>query len=85
MPYYMSTYGNKWCSDNVRSTFQNLEEMLCFNIVSEKEAIQGYRHLISVCENANIKAILERIIMDEECHIQIFEYLKEKYCGCEMK
>ena len=85
MPYYMGTYGNKWCSDNVRSTFQNLEEMLNFNVMGEKEAIQGYRHLISVCESPNIKAILERIIMDEECHVQIFEYLKQKYCGCEMK
>ena len=62
MPYYMSTYGNKWCSDNVRSTFQNLEEMLCFNVLAEKEAISGYRHLIDVCENENIKPFWKELL-----------------------
>ncbi len=79
-PYYMSTYGNKWCSDNVKSNFNNVAEMLDFNIESEKGAIKEYKHLINVCENDSIKALLARIIMDEENHIQIFEMLKRKYC-----
>lgn len=79
-PYYMSTYGNKWCSDNVRSKFNNVVEMLDFNIESEKGAIQEYKHLINVCGNDSIKAVLARIIMDEENHIQIFDMLKRKYC-----
>lgn len=82
-PYYMSTYGNKWCSDNVRSKFSSLEEMLDYNIESEKGAILGYKKLINVCECDNIKLILSRIIMDEENHIQIFEILKKEYCRCE--
>ena len=85
-PYYMSTYGNKWCSDNVKMPFSNLEEMLSFNIEMEKEAIAGYQHLINMCGgNECIKAILARIIMDEESHVQIFEMLKAKYgkCHCE--
>ena len=82
-PYYMSTYGNKWCSDNVRSKFSSLEEMLDFNIESEKGAIGGYKKLISVCECDSIKNILARIIIDEENHVKIFEMLKEKYCRCE--
>lgn len=80
-PYYMSTYGNKWCSDNVKVKFSCLEEMLLFNIEIEKGAIKEYRHLVNVCENESIKAVINRIIMDEECHVQIFEYLKEKYCN----
>lgn len=84
-PYYMSTYGNKWCSDNVKSTFHSLEEMLNFNIEMEKGAIEGYQHLIEICQNSTIKSVLARIIMDEESHVQIFKMLKEKYasCGCE--
>ncbi len=78
-PYYRSTYGMKWCSDNVRAEYSCLEEMLSFNIKSEKEAIKGYHSLIDKCENDSIKAVLARIIMDEECHVQIFEYLREKY------
>ena len=79
-PYYMSTYGNKWCSDNVRSSFKSLQEMLDFNIESEKGAIEGYKKLIDVCECDKIKIVLARIIMDEENHVKIFEMLKEKYC-----
>lgn len=82
-PYYMSTYGNKWCSDNVKVKFNNLAEMLAFNIEMEKGAIEEYHHLINVCGNESIKAVISRIIMDEESHVQIFEMLKKKYCGCE--
>ena len=78
-PYYMSTYGNKWCSDNVKAEFESLEEMLECNIQMEKEAIKGYQYLINVCENESIKAVISRIIMDEEMHVQIFEMLKKKY------
>ncbi len=59
------------------------QDMLNFNIEMEKGAIKGYQHLVDVCEEDNIKAVITRIIMDEECHVQIFEYLKGKYCGCE--
>lgn len=81
-PYYMSTYGNKWCSDNVRSSFNNLSDMLKFNIESEKGAIKEYKHLINICDNESVRAVLARIIMDEENHVQIFEMLKKKYCDC---
>ena len=82
-PYYMGTYGNKWCSDNVKPQFSCLEEMLTFNIEMEKGAIEGYRDLVNRCTNESIKAVINRIIMDEESHVQIFQYLKEKHCGCE--
>lgn len=81
-PYYMSTYGNKWCSDNVKTTFSCLEDMLKFNIEEEKEAIKGYQNLVEMCANESIKAVIRRIIMDEENHVQIFEILRKKYCEC---
>lgn len=79
-PYYMSTYGNMWCSNNVKTDFSSFEEMMNYNISSEKEAIAEYEHLIHICKNESIKNILSRIIMDEENHVQIFEMLKKKYC-----
>ena len=82
-PYYMSTYGNKWCSDNVRSKYSCLEEMLNYNIESEKGAIASYKKLIDMCECDNIKIVLARIIMDEENHVKIFEMLKKQCCECE--
>lgn len=81
-PYYMSTYGNKWCSDNVKTTFGCLEDMLKFNIEGEKEAIRGYQNLVEMCGNESIKAVIRRIIKDEENHVQIFEILRKKYCEC---
>ena len=84
-PYYMSTYGNKWCSDNVRTNFSSLEEMLSCNIESEKGAIKEYQHLMKIAQNESIKAVLARIIMDEENHVQIFEMLKAKYSDCNCK
>ena len=82
-PYYMSSYGNRWCSDNIRSNYSCLREMLDFNIQSEKDAIRGYKHLIDVCECENAKLVLSRILMDEENHVRIFEMLKNQYCDCE--
>lgn len=78
-PYYMSTYANKWCSDNVKPTFKSVHEMLNYNIEMEKGAIKEYQHLLNIAENDSIKAVLGRIIMDEEYHVQIFEMLKNKY------
>ena len=77
MPYYMNTYGNKWCSDNVRSSFDNLNDMLKYNIEGENDAINEYKHLINVCDNDSIKDVLSRIIMDEENHIQVFKMFLE--------
>ena len=56
--------------------------MLKFNIEAEKEAISGYQNLVQMCGNESIKAVIRRIIMDEENHVQIFEALKKKYCEC---
>ena len=80
-PYYMDTYGNRWCSDNVRTNYSCLQEMLDSNIQSEKDAINEYTRLISISKQDMVKTILARIIMDEENHIKIFEMLKKKYCS----
>lgn len=79
-PYYMSTYGKRWCSDNVKSNYNSLQELLDFNIQSEKDAIEEYKRLIDISDCDNIQQVLARIIMDEENHVQIFEMLKKEYC-----
>lgn len=78
-PYFMSSYGNKWCSDMVKCSFKSIYDMLEHNILSEHEAISEYTRLISICSNQSIKEVLRRIIADEENHIQIFEMLKSRY------
>jgi len=71
-PYYIGSKNDKWCSNNVRYNFQSIEEMLKYNIGTEEEAIREYKRLIERTNNETIRATLERIIMDEENHIKVF-------------
>ena len=77
-PYYMGSRNNKWCSDNVKYKFSCVDEMLDFNIQGEKDAIREYERLIENTDSKCIKAILARIIKDEQNHIRIFSSLKSK-------
>ena len=79
IPYYMGSRNNKWCSDNVKYKFKSIQEMLSYNIETEKLAIKEYRRLIEMTDCKTIKNILERIIKDEENHIRAFKTLKEEY------
>ena len=73
IPYYMGSRNNKWCSDRVKYKFSCMEEMMKYNIQTEKMAIKEYERLIENTEDKCIKDILSRIIKDEENHIRIFK------------
>ena len=73
IPYYMGSRNNKWCSDRVKYKFSSVEEMMKYNIQTEKMAIKEYERLIENTEDKCIKDILSRIIKDEENHIRIFK------------
>lgn len=49
-----------------------LKNILINNIRSELEIIDEYRKIATIIENENIITILNRIILDEELHIKIF-------------
>lgn len=73
IPYYMGSRNNKWCSDRVKYKFSCMEEMMKYNIQTEKMAIKEYERLIQNTEDKGIKDVLSRIIRDEENHIRIFK------------
>lgn len=50
----------------------SLENILIDNINSEALLIDEYRNIASIVNDENIIAILNRIILDEELHIKIF-------------
>lgn len=50
-------------------------EFLKSNIIGEKTAIAGYEKAILALNQKSLKMLLERIILDEELHIKIFEEL----------
>lgn len=50
----------------------SLKNILINNINNELEIIKEYRKIASIIENESIVAILNRIILDEELHIKLF-------------
>lgn len=61
--------GNYVCYDT------DLFHMITADIDAEKKAILEYNSLIHVIEDANIKEILKRIVLDERLHLEILEKL----------
>ena len=61
---------------HIKYHFNNVYDMLMFNIESEKKAIERYKETIKYTQNKSIKDLLERIILDEQTHLEIFSRLK---------
>ena len=62
------TYGDSLC------------DRISADIASEWAAIANYRRHQSIIDDPNIKAMLERIIMDELHHITLFNQVIYQYC-----
>lgn len=76
-PLYASR-GRFWNARNV-SYVTRVRDVLTENISGEKSAIRQYRRHIEQTGNQSVRRLLERIILDEELHIRIFNELLEKY------
>lgn len=67
-----------WNSEYV-SYDTNIVDMLKTNVNKEKEAILKYRSHIELINDKYIKGLLERIIEDEEKHLECFNKLLKQY------
>lgn len=76
VPYYINKEKCVWSTENVKYHFSTIYEMLTYNIESEKSAIKGYREAIKNTQNKSIKDLIERIILDEQTHLEIFNRLR---------
>lgn len=63
-----------WSADNINYN-NDVRKMLEIDIASEKAAIRNYTRHKDIIKDKYIDAILERIIKDEERHLEIFELL----------
>lgn len=61
---------------NIKYNFRNVYSMLEYNIESEKKAIKEYEEAIKHTQNKSIQQLLERIILDEKTHLEIFNRLR---------
>ncbi len=55
-----------------------IKEVICNSIQGEEEAIRKYRKQAQTIRDPYIVALLERIILDEEHHIEIFHYMLDQ-------
>ena len=75
-PYFMDKECNMWSANNIKYNFRNVYSMLEYNIESEKKAIKEYEEAIKHTQNKSIQQLLERIILDEKTHLEIFNRLR---------
>ena len=74
--YYIDKNQCAWNTQNIKYHFNNVYDMLIFNIESEKQAILGYKEVAKYTQNKSIKDLLDRKILDEQTHLEIFNRLK---------
>jgi bacterioferritin len=67
-----STMNHFWNGSFIRYR-RNLTDMLDMDIQSEIDAIRQYKYHISIVRDKNIQDLLNRIILDEEKHLELFE------------
>lgn len=59
---------------------QGICDRLAADIAAEKMAIRNYRLHQQMIDDPHVKELLERIIMDEQHHLQLFTGCMQKYC-----
>ena len=69
-PVYESQ--NRFWNAGMVNYVKEPRRMLIADINDENTAIRNYRRHIQMIANPQVKALLERIIMDEELHIKVF-------------
>lgn len=81
-PEYRTLTNNKpvyWNASYVYYGF-SICDKLSADIAAEKSAIQQYRLHQNLIDDPYIKALLERIILDEQHHLNLFYQAAAKYC-----
>lgn len=58
---------------------RNIGEILQNALRGEQQTIAKYRRQKEWIQDCHIRKILERIILDEQCHVKVFEQLCAKY------
>lgn len=78
IPYFKGDWKNKFWQGNFVKYNTNLRTMILCAISDEKKAISQYEKSIRLIRDCKIISLLERIIADEEMHIEIFKDLLKK-------
>ena len=80
-PIYMAPQSRKptyWCTSNV-DTEKEIIKFLSDNIRIEEIAIYNYEQRVEQIKDEKVRAVIERIILDEEHHIMLFNSLLTEF------
>ncbi len=75
----LSCFYLNWNSSYVNYYNTDIFSLLKLNIIKEKITIKNYKYHISIINDKYIKRLLERIIEDEQIHIECFQELIKEY------
>ncbi len=79
-PKYFDKLGGKnWYNTSNVSVATTPQKMLMEDVMGEMDAITDYKKMIFVLKNEQVCALVERIILDEQLHLQRLKNLLEKY------
>ena len=81
-PMYMDGQGRYWDAAYVPYMMGNPCQQLRVDIESEKAAIRSYKEHMAMIEDKYVKAMLARIIQDEELHLRLFNRVYKRLCRC---
>lgn len=76
-PMYKSYTPDKYFNGQYIRYQKDLNDILEINIISEEIAIDNYEKLVNIIDDKYIKELLNRIILDEKVHLEIFKKLKK--------
>ncbi|HHT02183.1 MAG TPA: LysM peptidoglycan-binding domain-containing protein [Firmicutes bacterium] len=82
-PDYTDACGEFWCANNVAYCYCDICRQLMANIEGERAAIAQYRRHMEQINDRYVKAVLARIIEDEEHHLQLLQKAYE--CECKRR
>lgn len=60
---------------------KDVRKIIDDNIAAERKAIRDYREVIARTKMDEIKALIERIILDEELHIKVLKEIRQNLRG----
>lgn len=78
-PKYMDNNYMYWNADTIDYEKKDIRSLMKMNIQSEQEAIANYLKAKRYTRNQSVRNLLDRIILDEQSHIQVFEGIIKKY------
>lgn len=62
---------NNWSANHIKY-ITDIKEFINYNITLETDAIHDYNQILQTTYNENLKEIINRILMDEKLHLELF-------------